>query len=204
MTSAVRPAAWWRDQASIASWHGCVPAKSARPCASMPHGSPVTDATGTICWSCAVWSRQVYDPCRPNDRLLLGMKGSISEFELGVLRARMFEPGIQCRQVEFVVDQVVQRELEGAGLHLLGQDHREEDAVSHNRLVARHLELLASTRCTINASAPRLMSGPSLRGGRTVIAQSQRPILGASTSTSRPTPELRRPPKRSIPKPPFG
>ena len=33
----------------------------------------------------------VYDPCRPSDRLLLGMKGSISEFELGVLRARMFE-----------------------------------------------------------------------------------------------------------------
>ena len=29
----------------------------------------------------------VYNPCRPNDRLLLGMKGSISEFELGVLRA---------------------------------------------------------------------------------------------------------------------
>jgi hypothetical protein len=26
-----------------------------------------------------------------NDRLLLGMKGSISEFELGVLRARMYE-----------------------------------------------------------------------------------------------------------------
>lgn len=33
----------------------------------------------------------VYNPCRPNDRLLLGMKGSISEFELGVLRARMFD-----------------------------------------------------------------------------------------------------------------
>ncbi|CAN5191010.1 recombinase family protein [soil metagenome] len=33
----------------------------------------------------------VYDPCRPNDRLLLGMKGSISAFELGVIRARMFE-----------------------------------------------------------------------------------------------------------------
>lgn len=31
----------------------------------------------------------VYNPCHPNDRLLLGMKGSISEFELGVLRARM-------------------------------------------------------------------------------------------------------------------
>src|SRR3981189_1025194 len=33
----------------------------------------------------------VYDPCRPNNRLLLGMKGSISEFELGVLRARMLD-----------------------------------------------------------------------------------------------------------------
>jgi DNA invertase Pin-like site-specific DNA recombinase len=31
----------------------------------------------------------VYNPCRPNDRLLLGMKGSISEFELSVLRSRM-------------------------------------------------------------------------------------------------------------------
>ena len=33
----------------------------------------------------------VYNPCRPNDRLLLGMKGSISEFELGALRARMLD-----------------------------------------------------------------------------------------------------------------
>ena len=33
----------------------------------------------------------VYDPSRPNDRLLLGMKGSISEFELGALRARMLD-----------------------------------------------------------------------------------------------------------------
>ena len=33
----------------------------------------------------------LYNPSRPNDRLLLGMKGSISEFELGVLRARMLD-----------------------------------------------------------------------------------------------------------------
>lgn len=33
----------------------------------------------------------VYDPCRANDRLLLGMKGSISEFELNVLRTRMHD-----------------------------------------------------------------------------------------------------------------
>jgi excisionase family DNA binding protein len=33
----------------------------------------------------------VYDPRQPNDRLLLGMKGSISEFELGILRTRMLD-----------------------------------------------------------------------------------------------------------------
>lgn len=33
----------------------------------------------------------VYNASHPNDRLLLGMKGSISEFELGVLRARMYD-----------------------------------------------------------------------------------------------------------------
>lgn len=33
----------------------------------------------------------VYNPCRPNDRLLLDMKGSIGEFELGVLRVRMLD-----------------------------------------------------------------------------------------------------------------
>jgi DNA invertase Pin-like site-specific DNA recombinase len=33
----------------------------------------------------------LYDPCRANDRLLLGMKGSISEFELNVLRTRMLD-----------------------------------------------------------------------------------------------------------------
>ncbi|WP_083412735.1 recombinase family protein [Paracoccus aminovorans] len=33
----------------------------------------------------------VYDLCLLNERLLLGMKGSISEFELGVIRARMLD-----------------------------------------------------------------------------------------------------------------
>lgn len=41
----------------------------------------------------------VYDPCRPNDRLLLGMKGSISEFELGVLRAACSMPPAPKRAV---------------------------------------------------------------------------------------------------------
>ena len=51
----------------------------------------------------------IYDPCRPNDRLLLGMKGSISEFELGdfalpeplknaILAAKLTESG-ECRKI---------------------------------------------------------------------------------------------------------
>jgi DNA invertase Pin-like site-specific DNA recombinase len=42
-------------------------------------GARVIDTDGT------------YDPCRPNDRLLLGMKGSVSEFEFGVIRSRMLD-----------------------------------------------------------------------------------------------------------------
>ncbi|WP_205963927.1 recombinase family protein, partial [Pseudoruegeria sp. SK021] len=33
----------------------------------------------------------IYNPCQPIDRPLVGMKGSISEFELGVLRTRMLD-----------------------------------------------------------------------------------------------------------------
>lgn len=41
--------------------------------------------------ACVIDLDGVYNPCLPNDRLLLGMKGSISEFELGILRTRMLE-----------------------------------------------------------------------------------------------------------------
>src|SRR4249919_1104871 len=41
--------------------------------------------------ACVIDMDGVYNPCRPNDRLLLGMKGSISEFELGILRSRMLD-----------------------------------------------------------------------------------------------------------------
>lgn len=33
----------------------------------------------------------MYNPCLPNDRLLPGMKGNISEFELNILRTRMLD-----------------------------------------------------------------------------------------------------------------
>ena len=36
----------------------------------------------------------IYDPSTPNDRLLLGLKGTMSEFELTVLRRRLFDAAI--------------------------------------------------------------------------------------------------------------
>ena len=47
----------WRAPVSIGWLDGCAPAKSARFFASMHHGWRATDATGTTCWSCVVWSR---------------------------------------------------------------------------------------------------------------------------------------------------
>lgn len=36
----------------------------------------------------------VYNPSHPNDRLVLGLKGSMSEFELNILRWRLIEAAI--------------------------------------------------------------------------------------------------------------
>jgi hypothetical protein len=94
MTSGALPVAWWLGPASIAWSHGCAPAKSAPSFALTSHGWRATGATGTTCWSYAAWSRpgsSIWMASMTRSALLLGMKGSISEFELGVLKARMFE-----------------------------------------------------------------------------------------------------------------
>ncbi len=67
----------------------------------------------------------IYNPCQPNDRLLLGMKGSISEFELGVLKTRMLDAAkAKARRGELRLSvpfgYIWHRE---AGL-LLGRDHQ--------------------------------------------------------------------------------
>ena len=77
---------------------GCAPARLAPFFASTPRGSPGTAAIGITFWS-SVGSSRRSSPIStvsitrvaPNDLLLLGMKGSISEFELGILRARMLD-----------------------------------------------------------------------------------------------------------------
>ena len=86
----------------------------------------------------------VYNPCRPNDRLLLGMKGSISEFELGVLRARMLDAArSKARRGELRISVPIgyiwHREI-GLGLD---PDARVQEAT---RLIFSRFRLLASAR----------------------------------------------------------
>src|SRR5579859_4933201 len=86
----------------------------------------------------------VYNPCRPNDRLLLGMKGSISEFELGVLRARMYDAArSKARRGELRISVPIgyiwHREI-GLGLD---PDARVQEAT---RLIFSRFRLLGSAR----------------------------------------------------------
>lgn len=89
----------------------------------------------------------IYDPCRPNDRLLLGMKGSISEFELGVLRARMIDAAkSKARRGELrigvPIGYIWHREI-GLGFD---PDRRLQEAV---RLIFERFRHLASARQTL-------------------------------------------------------
>src|SRR5260370_33915654 len=97
----------------------------------------------------------IYDPCRPNDRLLLGMKGSISEFELGVLRARMYDAArSKARRGELrigvPIGYVWDREI-GLGLD---PDMRLQEAV---RLIfARFRELGSARQVLLSLAADQL------------------------------------------------
>jgi DNA invertase Pin-like site-specific DNA recombinase len=86
----------------------------------------------------------VYDPGSPNDRLLLGLKGTMSEFELTVLRRRLLDAAIaKARRGELrmpvPVGYVWSRET---GL-VLDPDRRVQDAV---RMIFRLFERFGSAR----------------------------------------------------------
>ena len=77
------------------SWPTSVSAASAWSWGWRSRDSPVTRATGIACEICALSETLIldedglYDPAHFNDRLLLGLKGTMSEAELHVLRARL-------------------------------------------------------------------------------------------------------------------
>lgn len=116
----------------------------------------------------------VYDPCRPNDRLLLGMKGSISEFELGVLRARMLDAArAKARRGELripvPVGYVWDREI-GLGLD---PDLRLQEAI---RLIFTRFRKLGSARQVLLSMTIDQVHFPRPSDGKKLITFDWTPI----------------------------
>jgi DNA invertase Pin-like site-specific DNA recombinase len=116
----------------------------------------------------------VYDPCRPNDRLLLGMKGSISEFELGIIRSRMYEAARSKAKrgelkisspIGYVWDRYV-----GLGFD---PDRRLQEVI---RLVFQKFRELGSARQVLLWMASQNIHFPYPSNGRTLTSFEWRPI----------------------------
>jgi len=116
----------------------------------------------------------VYDPCRPNDRLLLGMKGSISEFELGIIRSRMYDAARSKAKrgelrisipIGFTWDRHV-----GLGLD---PDRRLQEVI---RLVFEKFRELGSARQVLLWMAAQKIHFPYPSNGRTLTSFEWRPI----------------------------
>lgn len=116
----------------------------------------------------------VYDPRHPNDRLLLGMKGTISEFELGVLRARMHDARSSKAargelRIPVPIGYVWDRQT-GLGFD---PDMRVQDAV--RQIFARFREL-GSGRRVLLALAEERFCFPRPSDGRTMVSFDWTPI----------------------------
>lgn len=116
----------------------------------------------------------VYDPCRPNDRLLLGMKGSISEFELGVLRSRMLDAArAKARRGELrlsvPIGYVWHREY---GL-TLDPDQRLQEVI---RLVFARFRQLGSARQVLLSLAKEKVFYPRPSDGKKLVSFDWTPI----------------------------
>jgi len=116
----------------------------------------------------------VYDPCRPNDRLLLGMKGSISEFELGILRARMLDAArSKARRGELRISVPLgyawHREV-GLGLD---PNLRVQEAV---RLIFARFRELGSARQVLRQLAAEGVHFPRPSDGKRMVSFEWRPV----------------------------
>jgi len=109
----------------------------------------------------------VYDPCRPNDRLLLGMKGSISEFELNVLRARMLDAArAKARRGELRISVPVGYLWDrGVGLGL-DPDIRLQEVI---RLIFARFRELGSARQVLLSLRAEQIHFPRPSDGRTLV-----------------------------------
>jgi len=116
----------------------------------------------------------VYDPCRPNDRLLLGMKGSISEFELNIIRSRMYEAArSKARRGELRLSVPIGYTWDrrvGLGLD---PDQRLQEVI---RLIFAKFRELGSARQVLLWIAAESIHFPYPSDGRTLTSFDWRPI----------------------------
>ena len=116
----------------------------------------------------------VYDPCRPNDRLLLGMKGSISEFELGIIRSRMYEAArSKAKRGELRISIPIGYSWDrhiGLGLD---PDRRLQEVI---RLLFQKFRELGSARQVLLWMASQNVHFPYPSDGRTLTSFEWRPI----------------------------
>lgn len=116
----------------------------------------------------------IYDPCRPNDRFLLGMKGSISEFELGVIRARMLDAArAKARRGELRISVPIgylwHREM-GLGFD---PDLRLQEAI---RLIFARFRKLGSARQVLLSMTAEQMHFPRPSDGKKLVSFDWTPI----------------------------
>lgn len=124
--------------------------------------------------ACVIDMDGVYNPSRPNDRLLLGMKGSISEFELGILRSRMLDAArAKARRGELrltvPIGYIWHREY---GL-TVDPDLRMQEVV---HLVFARFRLLASARQTYLSLAAEQVHFPRPSDGKKLVSFYWTPI----------------------------
>lgn len=116
----------------------------------------------------------VYDPCRPNDRLLLGMKGSISEFELGIIRSRLYDAARSKAKrgelrISIPIGYIWDRHV-GLGLD---PDRRLQEVI---RLVFEKFRELGSARQVLLWMASQNIHFPYPSNGRALTSFEWRPI----------------------------
>lgn len=116
----------------------------------------------------------VYDPCRPNDRLLLGMKGSISEFELAIIRSRMYEAArSKARRGELRISSPIGYAWDRNVSLGLDPDRRLQEVI---RLVFQKFRELGSARQVLLWMASQNVHFPYPSNGRTLTSFEWRPI----------------------------
>jgi DNA invertase Pin-like site-specific DNA recombinase len=116
----------------------------------------------------------IYDPCRPNDRLLLGLKGSMSEFELGLLRARLSDAArAKARRGELRIPIPVGYLWHRESGPVFDPDVRLQEAI---RLIFARFRQLGTARQVLLSLTAEKMHFPRPSNGKTLTSFEWTPI----------------------------